>query len=332
MKLTPQEMAREVAATGFAAEPLEKVFRLMALLDALYSHPFLKTRIALKGGTALNLFHFDVPRLSVDIDLNYIGAADRTTMLAERPKIEQAVQAVCSREGLAVKRVPTDHAGGKWRLTFVGTKGGSGNLELDVNFMLRTPLWPCVTMDCHTVGSLRAAPVRVLDLHELTAGKLAALLARSASRDVFDAHALLAVPGLDPARLRLGFVVYGGINRRDWRTVSPADVAVDPNKVEVELCPLLRADRAPPRREVAAWTEALVEECRSRLSLVLPLNDTETEFLRRLNDEGEIVPDLITAAPATQAKVREHPGLKWKALNVRKHRGLDETDGPDGPA
>ena len=64
MNLTPQAMAKEVAQTGFGAEPLEKVFRLMALLDALGSHPFLKPRIALKGGTALNLFHFQVPRLS----------------------------------------------------------------------------------------------------------------------------------------------------------------------------------------------------------------------------------------------------------------------------
>jgi hypothetical protein len=37
--------------------------------------------MVLKGGTALNLFVLDVPRLSVDIDLNYIGAADRETML-----------------------------------------------------------------------------------------------------------------------------------------------------------------------------------------------------------------------------------------------------------
>jgi predicted nucleotidyltransferase component of viral defense system len=332
MNLTPQAMAREVAATGFGAEPLEKVFRLMALLDALNSHPFLKTRIALKGGTALNLFHFDVPRLSVDIDLNYIGAADRETMLAERPKIEQAVQAVCSREGLAIKRMPTDHAGGKWRLTYVGAKGDSGHLELDVNFMLRTPLWPCVTKDCNAVGSVRTAPVRVLDLHELTAGKLAALLARSASRDVFDAHALLVTPGVDPAKLRLGFVVYGGINRKDWRTVSSADVIAEPNEVKMELCPMLRADRAPAKREVAAWTEKLVAECRERLSLVLPLNDKETEFLRRLNDEGEIVPDLITADPGMQARIHEHPGLKWKALNVRKHRGLDGAVGPDEPA
>ncbi len=42
MNVTPQAIAKEVAATGFGAEPLEKVFRLIALLDALGSHPFLK--------------------------------------------------------------------------------------------------------------------------------------------------------------------------------------------------------------------------------------------------------------------------------------------------
>lgn len=323
MNLTPQVMAKQVAATGFGAEPLEKVFRLMGLLDALNSHPFLKPRIALKGGTALNLFHFEVPRLSVDIDLNYIGAVDRETMLAEKPKVEQAVQAVCSREGLTIKRVPIDHAGGKWRLTYTGSTGAPGNLELDMNFMLRAPLWPCTTKVCHPVGSLRAAPVRVLDLHELTAGKLAALLARSASRDVFDVHALLLTPGLDTAKLRFGFVVYGGINRKDWRTVSTADVTVNANEMQMELVPMLRADRAPARRDVAAWSDKLAAECRERLSLVLPLNDQELEFLRRLNDEGQIAPELLTADSAMQTIVREHPGLKWKALNVRKHRGLD---------
>jgi predicted nucleotidyltransferase component of viral defense system len=332
MILTPQAVARTVAATGFGAEPLEKVFRLMALLDALHSHPFLTTRFALKGGTALNLFHLDVPRLSVDIDVNYVGVADRDTMLAERPKLERAVQAVCSRESLAVRRLPPDHAGGKWRLTYVGVEGDAGSLELDVNFMLRTPLWPCVMMECRAVGSLRGAPVRVLDPHELTAGKLAALLARRASRDVFDAHALLASPGLDAARLRLGFVVYGGISRKDWRTVSPADVAIEPNEVRTQLLPLLRADRAPARREVAAWTGKLVAETRERLSLVLPLEGRELEFLRRLNDEGKIAPDLLTADPAMQATLREHPGLKGKALNVRRHRGLDPPAGADEPA
>ncbi len=58
---------------------------------------------------------FNIPRLSVDIDLNYIGVVEREKMLADRPKVDQAVGAVFSREGFTVKKVPIEHAGGKWQ-------------------------------------------------------------------------------------------------------------------------------------------------------------------------------------------------------------------------
>jgi hypothetical protein len=170
--LTEAELLREAADSGFRAEILEKVFRLTELLETLRSHPFLKTRIALKGGTALNLFVFDLPRLSVDVDLNYVGSADVEGMNRERPSVEQAIQAVCGRLGIAVRRTPSGHAGGKWRLTYGGVRG-TGTLELDVNFLLRTPLWPVASADSHTVGSFSASAVPVLDPHELAAGKLA---------------------------------------------------------------------------------------------------------------------------------------------------------------
>ena len=76
---------------------VEKVLHLLNLLNALNSHPFLKGKWVLKGGTALNLFVFDLPRLSVDIDLNYIGALGRKEMMTDRPKTEQATQAVFSK-------------------------------------------------------------------------------------------------------------------------------------------------------------------------------------------------------------------------------------------
>ena len=62
---------------GFDLQVVEKVVHLLNLLNMINSHPVLKGKLALKGGTALNLFIFDMPRLSVDIDLNYIGALDR---------------------------------------------------------------------------------------------------------------------------------------------------------------------------------------------------------------------------------------------------------------
>lgn len=321
MNLASEDLAREASATGFSSEPLEKVLRLMSLLDALNSHPFLKTRIVLKGGTALNLFHFALPRLSVDIDLNYIGAADRETIQAERLKVDQAVQAVCSREGLAIKRMPDEHAGGKWRLSYQASSGSSGNLELDVNFMLRTPLWSPRNATCCPVGSFGSRPVPILDIHELAAGKLAALLSRNASRDLFDSHLLLSSSDLDQARLRLGFVIYGGINRKDWRTVSPIDVVVDPAEAQRSLIPMLRAELAPSRKDVANWAEKLASECKERLAMVLPLAAHEREFLDHLNDRGEIIPELLTDNVEMHAVIRSHPGLQWKALNVTKHFG-----------
>jgi len=150
------DLQREAAATGFSADMLEKASRLLGLLEAIRSHPFLGPRIALKGGTALNLFVLDLPRLSVDIDLNYIGAPSREVMLAERPQVDQAIHAVCGREELGVRRVPDEHAGGKWRLTYTFAAGGPGNLELDMNFLLRTPLWPVKRLDSRPLGSLHA--------------------------------------------------------------------------------------------------------------------------------------------------------------------------------
>jgi predicted nucleotidyltransferase component of viral defense system len=301
----------------FQAEPLEKVRHLLELLASLCSHPFLKERIALKGGTALNLFVFQLPRLSVDIDLNYIGSKNREIMLSDRPKIDQAIQAVCGRQRMQVKRFPEEHAGGKWRLTYMNESGQPGTLALDTNFLLRTPLWPPLLMDSWAIGSMKATNVPVLDLHELAAGKLAALFDRSAPRDLFDACHLLRDLMLDKSRLRLAFVVYGGVSRRDWRTVSIKDIYISRTDVAQQLLPMLRSDLVPNSLDIDRWIDSLVSECRSLLAGILPLTDREVQFLTFLNDQGEIMPDLLTEELGMQAIIRDHPGLLWKAQNVR---------------
>src|SRR3989338_2274336 len=98
---------------GYRQEIIEKVVWLMELLCAIADDSYLTTRVALKGGTALNLFHFNLPRLSVDADLNYIGAVDRETMLEERPDVENRMKLLFERMGLKMIRYPKQHAGGK---------------------------------------------------------------------------------------------------------------------------------------------------------------------------------------------------------------------------
>ena len=326
MRFGAEDVQEHAASLGFRPDSIEKVFRLLSLLEALRSNAFLRPRVALKGGTAINLFLFDVPRLSVDLDFNYVGSADRDTMLSDKPKVGQAIQAVCAREGLTVRWMPSEHAGGKWRLSFTNTAGSSDHLEIDLNFLLRVPLWAVTTLDSKAVGPAVAKQIAVVDRHELAAGKLAALCARNASRDIFDARELLGRHDLDPSKLRLAFVVYGGRNRKDWRSVRVEDIQAEAPKLKRELVPLLRADIRPKDAGIDLWTQALVRETRELMASLLPLSHHEREFIERLNDAGDIEPELLTGDPAMQAIIRAQPGLKWKAFNVKKRAGIGAED------
>ncbi len=319
------QLQRAASEGGFPVESYEKVQILLQLLDTIRIHPFLGDRVALKGGTALNLFVLDLPRLSVDVDLNYLGPSSREDALSERPLVEEAIRQVCGRIGIAIKKAPSEHAGGKWRLSYRSAFGRPGTLELDVTFMLRTPLWPVLRRDSHRIGNVIVTRFPILDTHELAAGKLAALVARGASRDVFDTHSLLSQRGwLDPMKLRLGFVVYGGANRVDWRSITSDSIRVSAKDADAQLLPMLRSSVRPDRPQVADWTETLVRETRQLMSVVLPLTDREREFIDHLNDNGEIIPELLTDDPGMQSIIHEHPGLKWKALNVKEYVGRQD--------
>jgi len=322
MRLSIERLTAEAASTGFRPEMLEKVIHLFGLLEGFIRHPYLKNRIALKGGTALNLFIFDLPRLSVDIDLNYIGAPDRETMLAERPKVEQAIAAVCGRQDFSIQRIPPDHAGGKWRLRYDSALGQGGNVEVDLNFMFRIPLWPVTVAGSRPLGSHSASGITLMDRHELAAGKLAALLSRHAARDLFDAHHFLTRAAYDPARLRIAFVVYGAMSRKDWRTVTADDIDFEMHELRSTLVPVLRTGHLAALDAPDQWAAQMVEQTRALLNVVLPFNDSEREFLDRILDHGKIEPSLLTEAPELAGRILRHPGLLWKAQNVREFKGI----------
>ena len=322
MRFSSTEILTAARFVGFKEDVVEKVLYLMHLLNMLNSHPFLKGKWVLKGGTALNLFILRHPRLSIDIDLNYVGALDREEMLADQIKIKQVTQAIFSREGLAVRRVPSEHAGGKWRLSYESHTGKPGNLEVDMNFMYRQPLWEIQHVDSHPLGDFQAKHIPILDLHELVAGKLSALFSRRQARDLFDCHQILNVENLQYDRLRIAFVVYGGMNRKDWRTVSLEDVDYERAELAKQLSPTLRAHTSKEQYSPAKYGTQLVDECRKALSVVLPFTDAEKAFLDLLLEEGEIDATILTSDPTLQKRIQVQPHLQWKALNVRRHKGL----------
>ncbi len=320
--ITARDVTRLSAETGFRTEIVEKVLRLTGILDRLDRHEVTRDNWLLKGGTALNLLHLDVPRLSVDIDVNYVGAQEVATMRDARPEFERALTACCEREGCAVRRSPSEHAGGKFRLRYPSVFGGTQNLEVDVSYVARVPLWGRVREPVRfPPGS--ALQVPTLTINELAAGKFTALVQRAVARDAFDAASLLELHPdlLERPSFRVAFVCAAAGSRTDIRQLRPRQPILPPLAFERELEPLLRLrpkqDGGGDPSEVARRIEDRVSPALARL---LTWSPGERRFLDRLLDEGEVEPALLHEDPEIQARIRTQPMVQWKAQNVREYR------------
>ena len=307
--------------SGFRPAAVEKVMRLCRILRRLDSHPTTEGAWLLKGGTALNLLHLDVPRMSVDIDLNFIGAADREGMVSARPGFEAALAAVCEREGCTVKRTPNEHAGGKFRLRFASVVGGSQNLEVDVSYVARVPLLGTERLSTRFP---EGDPVEVttLSLLELAAGKFTALVQRSVPRDAFDAANLLRrIPDLlENADFRLAFVCSVAGGRHDPRELTPVDPTPTQLAVRQQLIPLLQEGLEASSLDPQAQSMRLQQDLQGVAERLLRWSSAERAFLDRLHDEGEVDATILHSDPTVQQRVQTQPMLLWKAQNVRRHR------------
>jgi len=320
MKLSRERLEHEAEQTGFRAEILEKVLHLLDILNTFAENNFLNSRIALKGGTALNVFCFDHPKLSVDIDINYIGSPDRTIMLSEKQKIMDIVENICSHKGYQSQRKPSEHAGGKWILRFQSVLQGTPRLEIDLNFLTRVPLWPVKPQRSFDLGSFVINQFPILDKHELAGGKLKALFSRHSSRDLFDAYLILTNHDLDMKKLRIAFLVYGAMSRIDWRAIKPSDIQFDWAELQNMLLPMLKKPDIEKLSNIKDWTNNLLSGCHDALSNLIPFKENERAFLASLLDHAEIKPELLTNDTTLIKQIKLNPGLKWKAHHVKLYK------------
>lgn len=314
-----QTLQRIASETRLPAATLEKVLRLLDVLQAIAEDPDLKTRVALKGGTALNVFHLRLDRLSVDIDLNYVGAVDRAAMEADRPLVDEALLRLLEAQGYQVRRQPPGHAGGKWVARYSSALGGGASIEVDLNYMARGPLFGFQMMSSTPLGGVEATGIPVLDLHEVVAGKLVALVDRSAARDLFDARRILETQTLDSSLVRAGVLAWGAAGRRDWREVSLDDIGGDPRELRQKLAVCLPRDFFEAAGGVDRWIADSVALCRAGLAPLFERTAGEAAFLDRLLDVGEIDPAGLAVPDEVKARIAAMPMLVWKAQNVRHY-------------
>jgi Nucleotidyl transferase AbiEii toxin, Type IV TA system len=161
---------------------------------------------ALKGGTAINLFHRNLPRLSVDVDLAYLPIESRekslVTMSAALTRIAAAIRQ--GLPGTTVLLSPPDSF-----VTKIIVRGERVNIKIEVTTVLRGCVFePEIKSVSNAVqDQFGFAEMSVVSFPDLYAGKLVAALDRQHPRDLFDAGGLLSNEGItDP--LRQAFLVY----------------------------------------------------------------------------------------------------------------------------
>jgi predicted nucleotidyltransferase component of viral defense system len=159
MTVSPSQITALAKSTNFPAHNLEKVLRIRELLVELHKHPFLKGKLVLKGGTAINPFYLDLARLSVDIDLNYIGNVDRDAALSERPEIVRAVEQVIGGLRYRVQHGVDEHALREWHLNYTNHTGGADRVQIEINFLMRACALPPRILSAAPLGGSAALSV-----------------------------------------------------------------------------------------------------------------------------------------------------------------------------
>lgn len=254
---------------------------------------------ALKGGTAINLFLRDMPRLSVDIDLAYLPL-DNYEM--SRTEIDAALRRV--RDDLLSRSDPYDVTvganDGTGRIDTLNVRLGDAQVKIEVNPVLRGSVHPAQVLQVRPIVEEKIGFARIATLatEDLYGGKLVAALDRQHPRDLFDIMLLFENEGLTDSLFR-AFLAYL-IGHKG----SMADT-LNPNRKPLEQ--LYReqfetmANRETSVDELAQVRERLIREVHERLS------EKEKRFLlsvKRLKPEWDLLGIAgVDALPAVQWKL-----------------------------
>jgi predicted nucleotidyltransferase component of viral defense system len=218
---------------------------LRQLLIEFRKHSFLRERLVLKGGTAVNLFYLDLARLSLDIDLNYIGQLEREEM--QREQITKAL-------GYKVQRSADDYALNEWFLGYQNHIGNPEQIQVEINFLMRACALSPQLRQAISIGDEAACEFPALAIEELFAGKIRAMIDRQHPRDLYDLFRFRKTNlSYDSEVMRKLAVLFGSTLNRDLRSYTMSRFAdIGEEAIKRLFYPLLKAGDRPAGAEMFA--------------------------------------------------------------------------------
>lgn len=281
----------------------ESYLTQVALLMRILPYVAEEKIFALKGGTAINLFYRDLPRLSVDIDLTYLPVKDRAVSLSE---INEAMDRIANAIEHGIPRAKASRIkGGGGGATRILARLNGAEIKIETSPVTRGAVH---NPELRAVSDAVAdkfgyAEIQIVAFEDLFGGKLHAAVDRQHPRDLFDVKLLYENEGVTDALFRT-FLVYLASSPR------PPHELLNPNRVDLDR-PYAQEFEGMTMRSVSLAAlidtrERLIADIKSRL------DEQAQRFLLSLHD-GD--PDF-TAISLPQAA--ELPAVRWKVLNLQK--------------
>jgi predicted nucleotidyltransferase component of viral defense system len=292
--------------------PLDEAYRRQAsLLIKVVPFVATETSFALKGGTAINLFLRDMPRLSVDIDLTYVPVGDRSSSLKE-------IDAAMRRIGKAIKHgvrgahVNVSSPKGEKAITKLIVRADDAQIKIEVTPVLRGCVYePALrSVSARVEAEFGFAEISIVSFADLYAGKIVAALDRQHPRDLFDVRDLLAHERIDDS-LRKAFIVYVLSHDRPMAEVlAPAglDISTEYRRGFEGM-----VDKSVTLDELLEAREDLIRE------IVGKMPDQHRRFLISVK-RGE--PDWALLDLPTAKNL---PAVRWKLENLAKLKANKRT-------
>jgi predicted nucleotidyltransferase component of viral defense system len=283
--------------------PFADLYRQQAaLLIRVLPHVAREPCFALKGGTAINLFVRNMPRLSVDIDLTYLPVEGRPASLAA---IDAALRRIADRVRVNINQAQITETRFEDEVTKLLVRADGVQIKIEVTPVLRGCVFEPELRGVAPMveDNFGFAEMRLVSFADLYAGKAVAALDRQHPRDLFDARDLLANEGIDDA-LRRAFIVYMLSHDRPMSEVLTArrkDISAEFMRGFDGM-----TDKPVSIEELLAAREALIG------GIVGKMPVDHRRFLISF-ERGEPEWSLLGLP-----HVVELPAVKWRQLNLNK--------------
>ena len=300
----------EAKKYNFVANTYEKVIRLTEILNFIQNTPVLHDNLALKGGTAINLTVYNLPRLSVDIDLDFTKNLNREEMLKMREVITNTLLGYMIKNGYHLDpHSRQHHALDGFKFNYINAAGGNDVIKIEINYMLRCHIFEPVTVKNKELGLIKSINITTLNPYEIFGSKLVALMTRSTPRDLYDFYNLFKYNIFSKEELLMikkCAIYYRAISNEDGdfdfdisniKTISQRDI-------KRFLYPVIRSN------EKFILDEA-INVVIEKFSEYFVLNDNETMFLENFKNK-KYTPELLFDDVKIVATIANHPMAFWK--------------------